>query len=51
MNETAVYGLGSAIRGALRGYARPDCIVYDAAGKPVAVIDGETRERRPVGNA
>lgn len=25
---------------------RPDCTVYDAAGQPVAVIDGETRVRR-----
>ena len=27
---------------------RPDCIVYNAAGKPIAILDGETRERRPL---
>ena len=29
-------------------YALPNCTVYDAAGKPIAIIDGVTRERRPL---
>ena len=29
-------------------HKRSDCIVYDAAGKPIAILDGESRERRPL---
>ena len=27
---------------------RPDCIVYDAAGRPIATIDGESRVRTEI---
>ena len=38
------------IRNALspRQTKRPDCIVYDAAGTPIATIDAETRVRTPL---
>lgn len=36
------------LRNALSAPRRPDCTVYDATGQPIAVIDGETRERRPL---
>ena len=29
-------------------YKRPDCTVYDKDGKPIAIIDGDSRERRPL---
>lgn len=35
------------IRRALTVRPRNDCIVYDAAGQPIAIIDSATRERRP----
>lgn len=35
------------IRRALTVRPRNDCIVYDAAGQPIAIIDSVTRQRRP----
>jgi alpha-L-fucosidase len=43
--EQISYWLRRKLEGAK--YRRPDVTVYDAAGNPIAIIDGETRERRP----
>lgn len=40
--------LARRIWSALRRPPRADCLVYDATGALIAVIDGETRERRAV---
>lgn len=37
--------LSDYVKASLAAPRRADCIVYDAAGVPVARIDGETRER------
>ena len=46
MNLHAAVAISKNLRAALAGYRRADVTVYDAAGKPIAIIDGETRERR-----
>ncbi len=49
--ESPAVSIAWRIRNALNPqtvHRRPDCIVYDASGKAVATIDGETRERRPL---
>ena len=46
VNLPMAVALASNLRSALAGHRRADVTVYDADGKPIAVIDGETRERR-----
>lgn len=48
LNATSRIALAGKIRAALAGYRRADVIVYDAAGKPIARIDGESRKRTPL---
>ena len=45
-SSTPGWVVARRIRAALNPRLRPDCIVYDAAGKPIATINGETRKRR-----
>jgi len=47
INDAKRFTWGRRIAAALGGHAWADVIVYDAEGKPVAIIDPQTKERRP----
>ena len=48
MNFAALYRMRGALRAALAGSTRTQVTVYDAGGKPIATMDPETRERKPL---